>query len=65
MPVQFCNEFVDLVQANPGIVNALLTSDEAYFHLSGYMNKQNFQYWPSNNPNESGYVAHMVKQMHT
>ena len=30
----------------------LLTSDEAYFHLSGCVNKQNFRYCAGANPNE-------------
>jgi hypothetical protein len=31
-------------------MNALLMSDEAHFHLSGYVNKQNFRYWAPHNP---------------
>ena len=27
-------------------------SDEAYFHLSGFVNKQNFCYWSATNPIE-------------
>ena len=27
-------------------------SDEAYFHLSGFVNKQNFRYWSATNPIE-------------
>ncbi|XP_014471890.1 PREDICTED: uncharacterized protein LOC106742984 [Dinoponera quadriceps] len=27
-------------------------NDEAHFHLSGYVNKQNFHYWAPENPNE-------------
>lgn len=27
-------------------------SDEAHFHLTGYMNKQNYCYWADINPNQ-------------
>lgn len=30
----------------------LLMSDEAHFHLDGYVNKQNFRYWSVTNPQE-------------
>jgi hypothetical protein len=43
--IQFYNESLDLVWDNPDVVNAQLTSDEAYFHLSNYVNRQNFWYW--------------------
>jgi hypothetical protein len=29
---------------------AFFSSDEAHFHLSGAVNKQNFRYWAKNNP---------------
>ena len=35
-----------------GIISTLLMTDEAYFHLSGYMNKQNYRYWAPENPQE-------------
>jgi hypothetical protein len=50
--VQFCNQFLDLVNNNCNIVNSLLMSDEAHFHMSGYVNKQNCQFWAANNPHE-------------
>jgi hypothetical protein len=28
----------------------VLSSDEAHFHLSGCINKQNFRHWAENNP---------------
>ena len=28
-------------------------TDEAHFHLNGYINKQNYQFWRSENPNVS------------
>jgi hypothetical protein len=33
-------------------VNDVLSSDEAHFHLSGCVNKQNFRYWAEKNPQQ-------------
>ena len=35
-----------------GVINALLMTDEAHFHMSGYVNKQNYRYWALENPQE-------------
>jgi hypothetical protein len=39
-----------MIIENPGLVSNLLMSDEAHFDLSGFVNKQNFRYWSSKNP---------------
>jgi hypothetical protein len=35
----------------------LLFTDEVHFHLSGTVNKQNFQYWSNNNPRGTSPTA--------
>jgi hypothetical protein len=35
-----------------GVINTVLMADEAYFYLSGYVNKQNYRYWASANLHE-------------
>jgi len=34
------------------INSTLLMTDEAHFHLSGYVNKQNYRYWAPENPQD-------------
>jgi hypothetical protein len=41
-----------LLRENPDILNNLLMTDEAHFHLSGSVNKQNMRYWSPVNPKE-------------
>jgi len=41
-----------LLRENPDILNNLLMTDEAHFHLSGFVNKQNTRYWSPVNPKE-------------
>jgi hypothetical protein len=43
----FCQQLLNMINENPDLVNNLLMSDETHFHLSGFVNKQNFRYWSS------------------
>jgi len=38
--------------SDDGVINTVLMTDEAHFHLSGYVNKQNYHYWAPENPQE-------------
>jgi hypothetical protein len=42
--VNFCQTILQLINHNQDVVNNLLMSDEAHFHLSGFVNKQNVSY---------------------
>ena len=44
--VACCKDILVIVPANA----ILITSDEAHFHLSGFVNEQNFRYWSESNP---------------
>ena len=35
-----------------GVINTVLMTEEAHFHLSGCVNKQNYRYWAPENPQE-------------
>ena len=37
---------------NVHVTDVVFFSDEAHFHLSGTVNKQNFRYWSEGNPRE-------------
>ena len=51
--VNFCQTFLRLINENQELVNNLLMSNEAHFHLSGFVNKQNFRYWSATNPHRT------------
>lgn len=50
--VHFCQQMLDVIGRNENDeqVHNLWMSDEAHFHLSGFINKHNFRYWSDNNP---------------
>lgn len=45
---RFVEQMIDLMDDQ----KTLVMSDEAHFHLDGYVNKQNFRYWSDTNPQE-------------
>jgi hypothetical protein len=46
----YCRWFQTFFEENPGILDYTWFSDEAWFHLSGYVNSQNTRLWASENP---------------
>ena len=40
----------ELAQNEPNFIQKLLMSDEAHFHLNGFINTQNYRFWGSENP---------------
>ncbi|KAJ4445038.1 hypothetical protein ANN_06837 [Periplaneta americana] len=57
----FCQQFLD-VNVNEDIIYNMVMSDEALFHLSGYVIKQNFRYRSLSNPYElHEELLHSVK----
>jgi hypothetical protein len=46
---RFCEQFRELL-SDDDLQDNLIMTDEAHFHLSGYINKQNVRYWAPDNP---------------
>jgi DNA-binding transcriptional MocR family regulator len=46
----YCHWFQTFIDENPGILDYTWFSDEAWLHLSGYVNSQNTRLWGSENP---------------
>jgi hypothetical protein len=46
---KFCDQFREVLN-DDDLQNNLIIRDEAHFHLSGYVSKQNFRYWSPDNP---------------
>lgn len=47
---QFCETVMNKINENADFIENLWMSDEAHFHLNGYVNKQNCRYWAQENP---------------
>ena len=50
------------IENNPDLLDVLLFSDEAHFHLSGHVNKQNMRFWASFQPHEHVQVPISVEK---
>jgi hypothetical protein len=48
----YIKEMLDLINRNKEVLNNLIMSDEAHFHLIGLLNKQNCRYWSDRHPRE-------------
>ncbi|KAI8123095.1 hypothetical protein CVS40_6188 [Lucilia cuprina] len=46
----YANRMLQLAHDNPGFHEKIIMSDEAHFHLNGYVNKQNSRFWGVENP---------------
>jgi hypothetical protein len=49
---EFGQNISERIENDPQLLNCLLFSDEAHFHLSGHVNKQNFRFWANEQPHE-------------
>jgi len=45
-----CRWFKNLIRGNIGVLDQVFFTDEAWFHLSGYVNSQNYQTWRTEKP---------------
>lgn len=48
--VRYCQWFKTFIRGNIGILDQLFFTDEAWFHLGGYVNGQNYRTWGTDNP---------------
>ena len=50
MRIAFCAQLQEMIAENNKILPNLLMLDEAHFHLTRFVNKQNYRYWSDANP---------------
>jgi len=51
--LEFAREFSAFLKDNPAVLNSIWFSDEAHFHLCGYVNKQNMRFWAAEQPSQT------------
>ena len=51
--VHFANRISDRIEADSSFLQNILFTDEAHFHLSGHVNRQNMRIWGDENPHEA------------
>ena len=49
---EFGQKISERIENDPQLLDCLLFSDEAQFHLSGHFNRQNFRFWATGQPHE-------------
>ena len=50
------------IENDPQLLDCLLFSDEAHFHLSGHVNRQNFRFWATEQPHEHSEKPQSVEK---
>ena len=55
--VTFFNKILTQLKSNEIDLQKIWFTDEAHFHLEGYVNKQNMRYWSQENPHVSRKAA--------
>lgn len=48
--LEYARAVLNLVDQNENFLSNLMMTDEAHFHLNGFVNKQNNRFWGSQNP---------------
>lgn len=57
--IEFCNTITGMFEAEELNEKLIIYSDEAHFWMNGYVNKQNYRFWGTENPNIS-----LAKSLH-
>lgn len=56
--LEFCENMMELCNANPNFIRQIMFSDESTFYLNGNVNRHNCRYWATENP-------HWIRENHT
>jgi hypothetical protein len=49
--LHYCRRFTHFIRGGIDVLDKVFYSDEAWFHLSGYVNSENSRIWSAENPN--------------